>query len=197
VAVVLIVIALATNGFGLLGSAGPTKGAMPYDPPRGPAYKNIPDYVSVYVNSTTIGYTPKAYISAPNGATNTPLLGRVAPVYAANLTTLLGHEYPGIGFVALGHSPWTGHCYPAFTYSTTSGGQVTSTPIPCPSKIIVLPDVVGKVTPTAVGELSGLGLNVAIENVRAGDPGHIFGTSPRGGASVHGRQTVVVYISVR
>jgi len=37
-----------------------------------------------------IGYTPKAYVSAPNGPDNDPLLGRIAPIFASNLTTLLG-----------------------------------------------------------------------------------------------------------
>jgi hypothetical protein len=195
--VIVVGVALATNGFGLLASSAPTKGAMPYDPPRGPPYKKIPDYISVYVNSTTTGYSPKAYFAAPNGATNTPLLGAVAPVYAANLTTLLGHEYPGIGFVTVGKSPWSQPCSPEYTYSTSAGGVVTKTAIPCPSEVIVLPHVVGMVTPTAVGELSALGLNVVIANVHEGVPGHIFRTSPPGGASAHGRQQIVVYISVR
>ena len=55
---------------------------MPYDPPRGAPYDKVPDYLSVFISPGKIGYTPKAYLTAPNGATNTPLLGRVAPVYA-------------------------------------------------------------------------------------------------------------------
>ena len=165
--VVLLVIALATNGFGLLSSPSPSKGAMPYDPPRGPTYKEIPDYVAVYVNAHTTGYTPKAYVAAPNGAVNGSLLGRVAPVYASNLTTLLGHEYPGIGFVPTGQSPWAQPCHRAATISTSANGTVTTSTFPCPSTVLVLPKVSGMVTPTAVGELSGLGVDVVIVNVHS------------------------------
>jgi hypothetical protein len=195
----VLVIALATNGFGLLSSPGPSKGAMPYDQPRGPSYKEIPDYVAVYVNSRTTGYTPKAYIAAPSGARNTPLLGRVAPVYASNLTTLLGHEYPGIGFVAVGQSPWTQPCKEESSGSISANGTVTTSTLPCPSAVFVLPTVAGMVTPTAVGELSGLGVSVVIVNVHSKSvlPGHVVATSPRGGAKVHGRQSILVYISVR
>jgi hypothetical protein len=172
---------------------------MPYDPPKGPSYRAIPDYVAVYVNSHTTGYTPKAYVAAPNGARNAPLLGRSAPVYASNLTTLLGHEYPGIGFVPVGQSPWTQPCHEAASMSTSANGTVTTSTLPCPSAVLVLPTVSGMVTPTAVGELSGLGVNVVIVNVhsKSVSPGHIVRTSPRGGAKVHGRQSILVYISVR
>jgi hypothetical protein len=193
-----IAAALATSGFGLFSSSGPSKGAMPYDPPKGPTYKSIPDYVAVYVNAITTGYTPKAYIAAPNGARNAPLLGRAAPVYASNLTTLLGHEYPGIGFVPAGQSPWTQHCYQESTFSKSASGTVTTSTLPCPSTVLVLPNVAGMVTPTAVGELSGIGVNVVMVNIHSKSvpPGHIVATSPRGGAKVHGRQSILVYNSV-
>jgi hypothetical protein len=195
---IVLVIGLATNGFGLLSSSGPTKGSMPYDAPHGPSYASIPDFVSVYVNNHTTGYTPKAYVAAPNGARNTPLLGTVAPVYASNLTTLLGHEYPGIGFVPIGESPWKQPCRTADVISTSAGGKVVHTPIPCPSTLIVLPDVAGAVTPTGVGKLSGLGVGVDVVNVRSKivAPGHIVRTVPRGGSTLHGRQQVVVYNSI-
>jgi PASTA domain len=197
--VIVLVMALVTNGFGLFSSPGPSKGRMPYDPPGGPTYKSIPDYVAVYVNAHTTGYTPKAYVAAPSGARNAPLLGRAAPVYASNLTTLLGHEYPGIGFVPLGQSPWAQPCRTESSLSTSANGAVTTSTLPCPSVVLVLPNVAGMVTPTAVGELSGLGVDVVIVNVRSKSvlPGHIVGTSPRGGAKVHGRQPILVYISTR
>jgi hypothetical protein len=196
---VVLAIALATNGFGLFSSSGPSKGVMPYDPPRGPTYKEIPDYVAVYVNAQTTGYTPKAYVAVSKGAANAPLLGRVAPVYASNLTTLLGHEYPDIGFVPKGQSPWAQPCYQASTFSTSASGTVTTSTLPCPSTLLVLPKVAGMVTPTAVGELSGLGVQVVIVNVRSETvpPGRILGTSPRAGVKVHGRQSVLVYNSIR
>lgn len=195
----LLVLGVTTNGFGLFSTSGPTKGGMPYDPPRGAPYDKVPDYLSVFISPGKIGYTPKAYLTAPNGATNTPLLGRVAPVYASNLTTLLGHEYPGVGFVPLGTSPWTEPCQIAMVYGKTASGTVTSTTIPCPSTTLVLPDVDGMVTPTAVGELSGLGVSVVIQNVDSSSvpSGHIVSTYPTGGSTVHARQQVIVSISVK
>jgi hypothetical protein len=193
-----MVIGFTTNGFGLLSASGPTKGGMPYTPNKSTPYNKLPDYLSVSIGLNEIGYTPKAYLAAPDGSTNDPLLGAVAPIFASNLTTLLGHEYPGIGFVRLGSSPWSLPCRQEDVYSQTAGGGQTMTTIPCPSTTLVLPNVVGMVTPTAVGELSGLGVEVVIQNVHSSSisPGHIVSTSPRGGAAVHARQQVIVDISV-
>jgi hypothetical protein len=196
--VLVVAIGIATNGFGLLSVTGPTKGGIPHSPPRGVAYDKLPDYLSVYLGPNDIGYTPNAYLSAPNGADNDPLLGRIAPIFASNLTTLLGHEYPGIGFVRLGSSPWSLPCtLERVTTESAGGGQTIST-TPCPSTTLVLPNVVDMVTPTAVGELSGLGVGVVIQNVRSSSipVGHIVSTSPRGGTTVHARQQVIVDISV-
>ena len=196
--VLIAVVGFATNGFGLLSVSGPTKGGMPYSQKTIVPYNKIPDYLSLYIGPNEVGYSPKAYIAAPDRSDNDPLLGRIAPVFASNLTTLLGHEYPGIGFVRLGTSPWALTCKPENTYSETAGGVQTITTIPCPSTTLVLPNVVGMVTPTAVGELSGLGVGVVIQNVHSTSVpiGHIVWTSPRGGATVHARQQVVVGISV-
>jgi hypothetical protein len=196
--VLVVAIGIPTNGFGLLSVTGPTKGGIPHSPPRGVAYDKLPDYLSVYIGPNDIGYTPKAYLSAPNGADNDPLLGRIAPIFASNLTTLLGHEYPGIGFVRLGSSPWSLPCtLERVTTESAGGGQTIST-TSCPSTTLVLPNVVDMVTPTAVGELSGLGVGVVIQNVRSSSipVGHIVSTSPRGGTTVHARQQVIVDISV-
>ncbi len=193
-----LIVGIATNGFGLFSASGPTKGAMPYDPPKGAPYDKIPDYLSVYIGPGEIGYTPKAYLAAPNGASNTPLLGRVAPVYASNLATLLGREYPGIGFVRLGTSPWSLPCEPAETIGKNAGGVKTVTPIPCPSTMLTLPNVVGMVTPTAAGELSGLGVSVVVHNVHSPSvpPGHIVSMSPMSGTTIHARQQVIIANSV-
>jgi hypothetical protein len=171
---------------------------MPYNGGKGVPYNKMPDYLSVAIGSDEVGYTPKAYLAAPNGSTNDPLLGRIAPIFASNLTTLLGHEHPGIGFVRLGSSPWVVSCRPENLYSETAGGGQTITTIPCPSTTLILPNVVGMVTPTAVGELSGLGVGVVIQNVHSNSVsvGHIVSTSPEGGTRVHARQQVVVDISV-
>jgi beta-lactam-binding protein with PASTA domain len=55
------------------------------------------------------------------------------------------------------------------------------------------------VTPTAVGELSGLGVGVIIQNVDSSSvpSGHIISTYPTGGSTVHARQQVIVSISVK
>lgn len=196
--VFVVAIGFATNGFGLFSVSGPSKGAMPYSPGKRVAYGKIPDYVSVYIGPNEIGYTPKAYLASPNGSSNDPLLGRIAPVFASNLTTLLGHEYPGIGFVRLGSSPWSLSCMPESEYTKNVHGGQSVTTIACPSTTLVLPNVVGMVTPTAVGELSGLGVGVVVENVHSSSvpAGHIVSTSPAGGTAVHARQQVVVDISV-
>jgi hypothetical protein len=198
IVVLVLIVGIATNGFGIFSTSGPTKGGMPYDPPRGAPYDKIPDYVSVYIGPGEIGYTPKAYLAVRNDASNISLLGRVAPVYASNLTTLLGHEYPDIGFVRLGTSPWSLPCKPAATFGENADGVKTVTPIPCPSTILTLPKVVGRVTPTAVGELSGLGVSVVVQNVHSASvpPGHIVSTFPTGGSTVHARQQVIVDNSV-
>jgi hypothetical protein len=193
-----LIVGIATNGFGLFSPSGPTKGGMPYEANKIVPYDKIPDYLSVVVGPGKIGYTPKAYLAVPDGSSNAPLLGRAAPVYASNLTTLLGHEYGGIGFVPIGESPWTQPCRTERVYGETASGTASSTPIPCQSVTLVLPDVEGMVTPTAVGELSGLGVNVVIQNVHSSSipPGHIVSTSPSGGSTVHARQPVIVSISV-
>jgi hypothetical protein len=200
-AVLVVVVGFATNGFGAFSASSPTKGGLPYSQNAVIPYKKIPDYVSVYIGRNAIGYTPKAYLNAPSGSTNNPLLGRIMPIYASNLTTLLGHEYPGVGYVPLGDSPWSLACQPEHVSNqSVANGQtiVEIVQIPCPSTTMALPDVVGMVTPTAVGELSGLGLDVVIQNVEHSSTpvGHIVSTSPQGGATVHARQQIVVDIAV-
>jgi hypothetical protein len=197
IVVLVAIFAISTSGFGLFSLSGPTKGGMPYEPPKGPPYNKIPDFLSVVIGPGKIGYTPKAYLAAPNGASNTPLLGRVAPVYANNLTTLLGHEYPGIGFVPLGSSPWAQPCRVENVIEGTTSGTVVST-IPCPSTMFALPDVDGMVTPTAVGMLSGLGVSLVVVNVHSATvpPGHIVSIFPKGGTTVHARQQVIVNNSI-
>jgi PASTA domain len=196
--VVVGALAIVTGGFGVLGTPGPTKGKMPYEPGKSVAYSSIPDYVAVSIGPNTIGYTPKAYVAAPDGSSSNSMQGLPAPVYASNLTTLLGHEYSGIGFVPLGKSPWSQPCHVETVTEVGLNGQTSST-IPCPSTMIVLPNVIGMVTPTAVGELSGLGVAVVVQNVHSQSvsPGHIVSISSPAGSTVHARQAVIVDNSVR
>jgi len=196
--VVVGALAIVTGGFGVLGAAGPTKGKMPYEPGKIVPYGSIPDYVVVSIGPNVTGYTPKAYIASPNGPSGNSVQGLPAPVYASNLTTLLGHDYSGIGFVPLGKSPWSQPCHVDTVTEVGLNGQ-TSTTIPCPSTTIVVPNVIGMVTPTAVGELSGLGVAVVVQNVHSQtvSPGHIVSISKPAGSTVHARQAIVVDNSVR
>ncbi len=199
--IVLIgVVAVVTNGFGLLAVTGPTKGPIPLDANvKGRVDLNkVPDFVAtVGKGGKVIGYVPKADLFPPSTTgvhlgPQTPLV--VEPVYAGDLRTLVGHLYPGVGFVPRGVKPSTETCLPE---TTVANGQVQ--PIPCPSSSVTVPSVVGMFTPTAVGKLSGLGLNVQIVNVKSSSvaPGHIVSISPPAGSNVFARSVVTVDISVR
>jgi hypothetical protein len=196
--VVVGALAAVTGGFGVLGASGPTKGKMPYEPGRSVPYSSIPDYIAVIIGPNTIGYTQKAYIAVLNGSSGNSLQGLPAPVYASNLKTLLGHDYSGIGFVPLGKSPWSQPCHAETVTEIGSNGR-TFTTIPCPSTTAVLPEVIGMFTPTAVGQLSSLGVAVVVQNVhsQAVSPGHVVSISPAAGTTVHARQAIVVHNSVR
>jgi hypothetical protein len=96
-----------------------TSAAPPGHPTKGPipqaAYLATgidaalaPDFVPVQSRDGTAvaGYVPKEYLvqSMPT-FTASRSEGQVAPVYADDLTTLVGHMYPGRGFVPLGVDP--------------------------------------------------------------------------------------------
>jgi len=97
-----------------------TSAAPPGHPTKGPipqaAYLAtgidaalVPDFVPVQSRDGTAvaGYVPKAYLlgqTTPTGASARPV-GDIAPVYADDLTTLVGHMYPDRGFVPLGVDP--------------------------------------------------------------------------------------------
>lgn len=176
-------------------AAQPTKGTVPFSPAGGRVdLSKVPDFVATApvrtANGTVIGYIPKRYLfSSGPPRLGQPGPGQVAPVYASDLTTLIGHEYPGIGFVVLGSSPWSTPCVP-----TTVVEGSTSHSIACQSDTFVLPDLVGVSTPTGDGQLSALGVSVSVVNVTSPRfaPGHIISTSPAGGSIVHARQVVTV-----
>ena len=93
----------------------PTKGPMPDNasPPQGgPIYGSlVPDFIPALTrDGTTIaGYVPKKYLIGPldalPGTPSNPPQQPPEPVYAEDLTTLVGHMVPGVGFVPLGASP--------------------------------------------------------------------------------------------
>jgi hypothetical protein len=90
----------------------PTKGPIPPDasPPEGGELNDalVPDFVSAFGRDgvTIAGYIPKRYLlegggSSPGSPSNPPQ-PEPQPVYGEDLTTLVGHMVPGVGFVALG-----------------------------------------------------------------------------------------------
>ena len=103
--VALAAVTFATNGFGLLVSALPTKGPVPNDTiVNGQTdITKVPDFVAaVGKDGKIVGYVPKAdlFPAATSGThvgPQTPF--EVQPVYASDLKTLVGHFYPGVGFV--------------------------------------------------------------------------------------------------
>ncbi|MBA2720450.1 MAG: hypothetical protein H0U52_14600 [Chloroflexi bacterium] len=92
----------------------PTKGPIPDNasPPQGgPIYPAlVPDFVSTWTrDGTTIaGYVPKRYLVGTfeplPGTPSNPPQHDPQPVYADDLTTLVGHMVPGVGFVSLDSS---------------------------------------------------------------------------------------------
>ena len=69
----------------------------------------VPDFVPVWGRdgTTVAGYIPKAYLLGPTLPTVTSSRpeGDIAPVYADDLRSLVGHMYPDRGFVPLGVDP--------------------------------------------------------------------------------------------
>jgi hypothetical protein len=196
--VTLVILAAATDGFGSFNAALPSKGLVPID-----AVVNghidlsrVPDFVSDVSNGRVVGYTPRADLFAI--PTNGVHLGVVAapvikPVYGPDLKTLVGHLYPGTGFVPVGSLPSTKICNPEYTITN---GQ--SQAIPCPSIGIDIPNVVGMYTPTGAAKLSSLGLSVQVAYVKSEKVtgGHIVSTSPGAGETVAARSVITVDSSV-
>jgi len=153
-----------------------------------------PDFIRVASSGLAVGYVPKRYIlpSGPGTPAN-GLVGEIAPVYGPDLKTLVGHMYPGIGYVALGTSLRSVSCTPE---SDEENG--TTSTLPCPSVTETVPDVAGMSTPEGVVALQEAGVLAVVENAhsRAVPGGHIVRTSPRAGARVPARTPVVVVNSL-
>jgi hypothetical protein len=193
--------AAAGVGVGVL-VVGGAAAAAAYFPSKGliPSKNGVleiskaPDFISVIVADKVIGYAPKADLilspgssQLPSGFGSTPI-----PGYKADLQTLIGHMYPGIGFVALGESPHSVGCIPE---STIEGSTTQS--VPCESVSVTLPNVVGMSTPTAAGQLSGLGVLVDVVNTQSATVpgGTIASMAPSPGKVVFARSTVTIYNS--
>jgi hypothetical protein len=195
VAAAVILVNSSSTGHLPSSSAGETKGTMP--PPTksgGIDLEKVPDFISVTAGGTIVGYAPRNYlIPAPTSPAQNSLVGGVVPVYGPDLKTLLGHMYPGIGWVPLGSSPAAPPCQQVWT----SENGTTST-LPCPSTTVAVPNVVGMPTPDGVGSLQSAGLGILVQNgVSASVPsGHIVRTSPAAGVNAYGREVVTVTNSI-
>jgi len=163
--------------------------------------KKVPDFIRVSSGGKLVGYEPRAYVfPSASTAANSPIppeLGAVAPVYARNLKTLVGHMYPGTGFVPVGTSPAAQPCVNEFTIGSDGGTTTTST-IACPTTTEVVPNLVGMFLPTAMGALSEVSLNGEITYVHSASTpvGHIISQSPAPGTKVHARMAIHVVSSV-
>jgi hypothetical protein len=166
-----------------------TKGTIP--PPTNGTIETttIPDFISVTGDGKIVGYAPRDYLFPSAGSDQNNLVGGVVPVYGPDLKTLVGHMYPGIGWVPIGGSPASGPCQQVFAVENG-----TTTTLPCPSTTIVVPNVVGMPTPDGVGALQKAGLGILVQNGVSSTvpPGHIVRSSPAAGANGYGREVITV-----
>jgi hypothetical protein len=181
-------------------AVGLTKGTIPPSTDGTIDTKKVPDFISALGrDGEIVGYIPRAYLlpRLPNQPVNSEL-GAIAPVYAGNLKTLVGHMYPGVGFVALGSSPVSQPCTPITTFGKTAGGQVTTGSIACPSTVETVPNIVGSYTPTAMGQLSGDSLQASIRYVHTCSVtgGHVISVTPAPGSKLAARSPVEVVSSI-
>lgn len=160
----------------------------------------VPDFVAVAgPDGYLAGYARRSAIfpgaSAP--ITGAPPGGGVVTVYASDLRTVVGHVYPGDGFVVVGTDPSSAHCTPMTVTARGAHGSETRR-IPCPSDYVVVPHVLGDYAPTALGRLSSVGLSpqplpTFSNQVRASD---VIAVSPPPGSLVPARTVVTVTYSL-
>ncbi|HLU30990.1 MAG: hypothetical protein EKK62_00575 [Acidimicrobiia bacterium] len=109
--VVLVLSAAAAIGVGLSvagasSKEAPTKGTIPETAfaDNGPVDSGqVPDFVETLgPDGKPVGYTKKEDALGLRRPTAEPSLGEPTPVYADDLTTVVGYMHPGIGFVAEG-----------------------------------------------------------------------------------------------
>jgi len=114
-------------------------------------------------------------------------------VYGPDLKKLVGHMYPGVGFVPLGKSITSVPCMPV---TMTENGTTSTTP--CPSVTETVPNVVGMNTPTGVVSVQSGGLQPIPQNEhsRTIPNGEIIRTSPPAGTRVPARTEVTVFNSL-
>jgi hypothetical protein len=195
-------VAVVSAGIGLVvaGGAGavallPTKGPIPVSSSGVIDWGKVPDFIKVTDGNATVGYAPRSYLigNAPGSQQPSNLGVHEIPIYKSDLKTLVGHLYPGVGFVPLGKAWWSVACAPEPNASDEPPGTV-----PCPSVLLTLPSVMGMSTPAAAAKVSALGFDVDVVNVpvTSGALGVIVGMSPNPGPSVHARSIVILENSV-
>ncbi len=100
VGVAMLIFALSACGLGA------SRGTMPPGDANGEIDPSaVPDLVAYAGQADRIiGWVPKSYLLDPMQHCNGPQCDPI-PVYADDLTTLIGHDVPGRGFVPLGVDP--------------------------------------------------------------------------------------------
>jgi hypothetical protein len=139
----------------------PTKGPVPDNatPPEGGETNGAlwPDFVSTLARDgvTIAGYVPKAYLldggPITPGDPSDPPQALPQPVYGDDLTTVVGHMVPGVGFVALGGAAElpTG---PSASVAASAAPSATAATPASPSMTKIAPGVMadcGRIDPAA------------------------------------------------
>jgi hypothetical protein len=109
---VSVAIGLAVAGGASATAFLPSKGPVPSSSNGSIDWGKVPDFISVVSDGKTVGYAPRGYVigNPPGTKQSTDLGANAVPVYARDLSTLVGHVYPGVGFVPVGESPWSVPC---------------------------------------------------------------------------------------
>jgi hypothetical protein len=189
---VAVIILTFSVGGGFAIAANLTKGPVPIGPNGELELNHAPDYVGVSSGRKFVGYVPRAYLIGSSHEPVDEKLGSIAPVYGSNLSTIIGHLYPGIGYVPDGVSPTTVSCTKAYIYEGS-----TKKSVPCPSTSAVVPNVVGLYAPTALARLSSLFFQstTRYEPSSSIPKGHVISVSPHVGRRVMSRTVETVTIS--
>jgi hypothetical protein len=186
-------IALSVSvGGGFAIAANLTKGPVPIGPNGALELNHAPNFIAVTSGGKFVGYVPRAYLIGSSKGPVDEKLGSIAPVYRSNLATVVGHMYPGIGYVPDGVNPASVACQKAYFYD-----GATKRPVPCPSTSVVVPNVIGLYAPTAMARLSSLYFQATIryENSDSVPKGHVISLSPSVGRKVMSRTLETVTIS--
>lgn len=181
------VAAIMTGGSPKVPSAQPTEGTIPSTSNGSLDLSKVPDFVSaVGRTGGIVGYIPKAYLipGSAHQSVNSKI-GSVAPVYASDLTTLVGHMYPGVGFVPLGTSPASEPCTRVTTGERLSTGQIVTNVVACPST-------------TETVQLSSESLQASITYAHSSSVtgGHVVNVMPKPGSKVAARSVLTVVSSL-